>query len=148
MALDGFWAERRGCRRKGTRWLNVLTVLGCQRWLEPGSEWLLPRQWFDRTVLADVLGEDGAVVQKDTRYRCLDRLLAHQQWLFTFLAERWQSLFEARFDGLLYDLTSTYFEGDPPAAGQRQCGYRRDKRPDGVPVVIALLVTPAGFPLA
>ena len=148
LALDGFWAERLGCSRKGTRWLNVLKVLVCQRLLEPGSEWRLHRQWFDRTALADLLGEDCAVAQKDTLYRCLDRLLAHKQSFFTFLAERWQSLFDARFDVLLYDLTSTYFECDPPEAGKRKFGYSRDQRPDCVQVVIALIVTPAGFPLA
>ena len=148
LALDGFWAERLGCSRKGTRWLNVLKVLVCQRLLEPGSEWRLHRQWFDRTALADLLGEDCAVAQKDTLYRCLDRLLAHKQSFFIFLAERWQSLFDARFDVLLYDLTSTYFECDPPEAGKRKFGYSRDKRPDCVQVVIALIVTPAGFPLA
>lgn len=57
------------------------------------------------------------MAQKDTLYRCLDRLLAHQQSFFTFLAERWRSLFDARFDVLLYDLTSTYFECDPPRGG-------------------------------
>ena len=107
LALDGFWAQRLGCSGKGTRWLSVLTVLVCQRLLEPGSEWRLPRQWFDRTALADLLGEDGAVAQKDTLYRCLDRLLTHKQGFFTCLAERWRSLFAARFDVLLYDLTST-----------------------------------------
>lgn len=148
LALDGFWAERLGCSRKGTRWLNVLKVLVCQRVLEPGSEWRLHRQWFDRTALADLLGEDGAVAQKDTLYRCLDRLLAHKLAFFSFLAERWRNLFDARFEVLLYDLTSTYFECVPPEAGQRKFGYSRDKRPDCVQVVIALIVTPDGFPLA
>jgi hypothetical protein len=148
LALDGFWAGKLGCSRKGTRWLNVLKVLVCQRLLEPGSEWRLHRQWFDRTALADLLGEDCAVAQKDTLYRCLDRLLAHKQSFFSFLAERWRSLFDARFDVLLYDLTSTYFECDVPDGGKRKFGYSRDKRPDCVQVVIALAVTTDGFPLA
>lgn len=148
LALDEFWAEKLGPSRKGTRWLNVLKVLVCQRLLAPGSEWRLHRQWFDETALADLLGEDFAVAQKDTLYRCLDRLLAHKPAFFSTLTERWRSLFDARFDVLLYDLTSTYFECVPPGEGKRRFGYSRDKRSDCVQVVIALIVTPAGFPLA
>ena len=148
LELDTFWAEKLKPSRKGTRWLNVLKVLVCQRLLAPGSEWRLHRQWFGQTALADLLGEDFAVAQKDTLYRCLDRLLAHKQALFSFLTGRWESLFGARFDVLLYDLTSTYFECAPPEEGKRQFGYSRDKRFDCVQVVIALIVIPEGFPLA
>lgn len=85
---------------------------------------------------------------KDTLYRCLDRLLIHKQPFFSFLAKRWQSLLGARFDVLLYDLTSTYFECVPPEDGPRKFGYSRDKRSDCVQVVIALIVIPEGSPLA
>jgi hypothetical protein len=68
--------------------------------------------------------------------------------MFTFLGERWKDLFQADFEVLLYDLTSTYFECDPPGDGKRKFGYSRDKRSDCVQVVIALIVTPDGFPLA
>jgi len=146
--LDGFWAEKLRPSRKGTRWLNVLKVLVCQRLLAPGSEWRLHRQWFGETALADLLGEDLGVAEKDTLYRCLDRVLDHKEAFFRFLAERWQTLFGACFDVLLYDLTSTYFEGVPPGEGKRKFGYSRDKRSDCVQVVIALIVTPEGFPLA
>lgn len=74
--------------------------------------------------------------------------MAHQADLFTFLRECWQDLFRAEFEVLLYDLTSTYFECDPPASGKRRFGYRRDQRPDCVQVIIALGVTPEGLPLA
>jgi len=98
--------------------------------------------------MADLLGEDFGLVQSDKLYRCLDKLLGHKQGLFSYLRERWQALFDVRFDVLLYDLTSTYFECDPPVGGKRKFGYSRDKRPDCVQVVIALIVTPQGFPLA
>lgn len=146
--LDGFWAEKLRPSRKGTRWLNVLKVLVCQRLLAPGSEWRLHRQWFAETALADLLGEDLRVAEKDTLYRCLDRLLNHNDAFFQFLAGRWQTLFGVRFEVLLYDLTSTYFECVPPDGGKRKFGYSRDKRSDCVQVVIALIVTPEGFPLA
>jgi hypothetical protein len=81
-------------------------------------------------------------------YRCQDKLLAHKAALFSFLRERWQDLFHVEFEVLLYDLTSTYFECDPPASGKRRFGYSRDKRPDCVQVIIALVVTPDGLPLA
>ena len=80
---------------------------------------------------------------------CLDKLLVHKDELQVFLQHRWQDLFGASFDVLLYDLTSTYFESDPPFAegDKRRFGYSRDHRPDCVQVVIALIVTPEGFPL-
>ncbi len=148
LALDEFWAQKLGCSRKGTRWLNGLKVLVCQRLLAPGSEWRVHRHWFEQTALADLLGEDVAVAQKDTLYRCLDRVVDHKATFFTSLTERWRSLFAARFDVLLYDLTSTYFECQPPGTGKRRFGYSRDQRADCVQVVIALIVTPEGFPIA
>jgi transposase len=87
-------------------------------------------------------------VQINKLYRCLDKLLVHKQAFFSALNERWRSLFKISFDVLLYDLTSTYFEAEPPGEGKRQFGYSRDKRSDCVQVVIALIVTPEGFPLA
>ncbi len=98
--------------------------------------------------MRDLLGEDFGLVQKDKLYRCLDKLLEHKKELFSFLNGRWKDMFNASFDVLLYDLTSTYFECDPPEQGIRKFGYSRDKRSDCVQVVIALIVTPEGFPLA
>jgi transposase len=121
--------------------------LTAYRLIDPGSEWRLHRQWYARSAMGDLLGEDFAVAQSDTLYRCLDRLLAHKAALCSFLQQRWRALFEARFEVLLYDLTSTYFECDPPESGKRRFGYSRDKRFDCVQVVIALIVTPEGFPL-
>jgi hypothetical protein len=147
LGLDTFWFPRLAPSRKGTRWLNVLKVLTVYRLIDPGSEWRLHRQWYDRSAMGDLLGEDFAIAQSDTLYRCLDLLLAHKEALFSFLQQRWRALFEARFEVLLYDLTSTYFECDPPESGKRRFGYSRDKRFDCVQVVIALIVTPEGFPL-
>ena len=148
LQLDQFWGERLGVSRQGTRWLNVFKTLVCYQLLAPGSEWRLHRQWFDQSAMADLLGEDFSLVQKDKLYRCLDRLVAHKADFFSYLKQRWQMLFNPRFDILLYDLTSTYFEAAPPEEGKRKYGYSRDKRPDCVQVVIALIVTPEGFPLA
>jgi len=101
--------------------------------------------------MGDLLGEDYSLAQKDKPYRCLDLLLKHRDDLFRFLKEQWSNLFGAKYDVLLYDLTSTYFESDPPAAGsgsKKRFGYSRDKRSDCVQVVVALVLTPEGFPVA
>lgn len=150
LGLDEFWRERLGMSREGTDWEHVLETLCCYRLLDPGSEWRLHRAWFDQTAMGDLLGEDFSIAAKDTLYRCLDRLVEHKQALFGFLQERWRDLFNAKFDVLLYDLTSTYFESDPPfpEEDKRKYGYSRDKRGDCVQVVIALVITPEGFPLA
>ena len=148
LGLDEFWSQRLPPSRKKTRWLNVLKTLVIYRLLDPGSEWRLHRQWYEQSALGDLLGEDFALVQADKLYRCLDKLLDHKQALFSALKARWQSLFGVSFEVLLYDLTSTYFESDPPASGKRAFGYSRDKRPDCVQLVIALIITPEGFPLA
>jgi transposase len=122
----------------------------CYRLIDPGSEWRLHRQWFDSSAMGDLLGADYGLVEKNALYRCLDKLLPHKTALFGHLRTRWQDLFAASFEVLLYDLTSTYFESPPPddEDDKRRHGYSRDKRPDCVQVVIALVVTPEGFPLA
>ena len=150
LGLDRFWAERLDRSRKGTRWDQVLLVLVAYRLLAPGSEWRLHREWFERTALADLLGEDAGLAESHKLYRCHDRLLEHKEALFQHLTERWRDLFAARFDLLLYDLTSTYFEAEPPfpEGDKRRYGYSRDHRPDCVQAVIALVVTPEGLPLA
>ncbi len=148
--LDEFWAPRLPASREGTRWLHVLKTLVTYRLIDPGSEFRLHRLWYDRTAMADLLGDDFRPAAKENLYRCLDKLLAHREALFDHLVPRWKDLFGARFEVLLYDLTSTYFEIDPPdpATSKRRHGYSRDKRSDCVQVVIALVVTPEGFPLA
>ena len=149
LQLDTFWAERLAPSRKGTRWDKVLAVLVVYRLLSPGSEWRLHRQWYQSSALADLLGRDSGI-DIHTLYECHDRLLEHKPALFDHLVGRWRDLFNVSFDVLLYDLTSTYFEIDPPLddEDQRRFGYSRDHRPDCVQVVIALVVTAQGFPLA
>lgn len=150
LKLDQFWAERLPPSRKGTRWDLILETLCVYRLIDPGSEWRLHRHWFERSAMADLLGSDFRLAESHRLYDCHDLLLKHKEALFTHLSERWKDLFNAKFDVLLYDLTSTYFESNPPfgEGDKRKFGYSRDKRPDCVQVVIALIVTPEGFPLA
>ena len=147
LELDRFWGPRLPPSRQGTRWLDVLKVQVCYRLIDPGSDWRLHRHWYYHSALRDLLGTDR-VLASNTLYRCLDKLVVHKRAFFSFLRARWTTLFDARFDVLLYDLTSTYFESDPPFDDKRRFGYSRDKRSDCVQVVIALIVTPDGFPLA
>lgn len=148
LELDRFWSRLLPESREGTRWLNVLKTLTAYRLIDPGSEWRLHREWFRNSAIGDLLHEDQGIAKDDTLYRCLDKALPHKKEFFGFLNQRWRDLFKVDFEVLLYDLTSTYFECDPPEKGKRQFGYSRDKRSDCVQVVIALIVTPEGFPLA
>jgi hypothetical protein len=151
LRLDRFWAERLPASRKRTRWDHVLQVLVAYRLIAPGSEWRLHREWFSNSAMADLIGSDFGLAEAHKLYGCHDLLLAHKDALFTHLTQRWRDLFNADFDVLLYDLTSTYFEvnaADLPEGTKRRHGYSRDKRPDCPQLVIALVVTPEGLPLA
>jgi len=86
----------------------------------------------------ELLGTGFEVADKDRLYRCLDRVLEHKQELFAYLKQKWADLFGADFEVLLYDLTSTYFEGEMDQNPKAQRGYSRDGRPDCVQLVIAL----------
>src|SRR6201997_5183762 len=150
LGLDRFWAARLPDSREGTCWSRILETLVCYRLIDPGSEWRLHRLWFEQSAMGDLLGSDESLVEKNALYRCLDKLLEHKTELFNHLRQRWQDLFGAGFEVLLYDLTSTYFESSQPdnEDDKRRYGYSRDKRSDCTQVVIALIVTPDGFPLA
>jgi transposase len=150
LGLDAFWSEHLPPSREGTRWDQVLLTLTLYRLIDPGAEWRLHRHWFDHTAIADLLGGDFSLAEIHRLYACHDKLLEHKTALFDHLTARWRDLFAAKYEVLLYDLTSTYFECDPPddPKALRRFGYSRDKRSDCVQVVIALIVTPEGFPLA
>ena len=151
LQLDQFWAARLPPSRKGTQWDQILQVLVAYRLIAPGSEWKLHRDWFGKSAMADLLGADFGLAEAHKLYACHDLLLQHKDALFSHLMARWRDLFNANFDVLLYDLTSTYFEinaSDLAEGDKRRHGYSRDKRPDCPQVVIALVVTPDGLPLA
>ena len=150
LRLEEFWEEKLAekVQRETVSWAKVLQLLVVNRLIDPGSEFRVHRQWFDQSAMAELLETDFAVAEKDRLYRCLDRLLEHKGALFQHLRERWQDLFQAQFDVLLYDLTSTYIEGEGEEIPKAKYGYSRDQRFDCKQVVIALVITPEGFPLA
>src|SRR5271157_742297 len=148
LGLDEFWQQRLPEAREAVSWEKVLRLLVVNRLLDPGSEFHVHRQWFLDIAMDELLETDFAVAEKDRLYRCLDRVLEHKQELFAWLKQKWADLFHADFEVLLYDLTSTYFEGEMEQNPKAKRGYSRDKRPDCLQLVIALVVTPDGFPLA
>ncbi len=148
LQLDRFWAERLPQGRESVAWPQVLELLVVNRLIDPGSEFRVHRQWFDHSAMDVLLRRDFAVAEKDRLYRCLDRVLEHKSELFVYLQQRWKDLFDAEFDVLLYDLTSTYLEGAAELNPKAKYGYSRDGRPDCKQVVIALVMTPTGLPLA
>jgi len=148
LELDEFWREKLPEGREGVAWHKVIELLAVNRLVDPGSEWRLHRQWFDQSAMDQLLETDFAVASKDRLYRCLDRLLVHKQALFGHLKQRWQTLFGAQFELLLYDLTSTYVEGEAELNPKARRGYSRDRRPDCLQVIIGLVITTEGFPIA
>ena len=148
LELDRFWRPRLADARGAVPWDKVLEILVVSRLIDPGSEWRLHRHGFDQGAFDELLQVDFAAAAKDRLYRCLDLLVAHKQDLFTHLHRKWKDLFNASYDVLLYDLTSTYFEGLCEQIPKAKHGYSRDGRPDCRQVVIALVLTPEGFPLA
>jgi transposase len=148
LGLDEFWQQRLPEAREGVSWEKVLRLLVANRLLDPGSEFHVHRQWFVDSAMDELLETNFAVAEKDRLYRCLDRVLEHKQELFVWLKQKWADLFHADFEVLLYDLTSTYFEGEMEQNPKAKRGYSRDQRPDCLQLVIALVVTPDGFPLA
>jgi transposase len=148
LGLDEFFQQRLPEGREAVSWEKVLRLLVVNRLLDPGSEFHVHRQWFVDSAMDELLETDFAVAGKDRLYRCLDRILEHKQDLFVWLKQKWADLFQADFEVLLYDLTSTYFEGEMEQNPKAKRGYSRDKRPDCLQLVIALVVTPDGFPLA
>jgi len=148
LGLDEFWQERLPEAREAVSWEKVLQLQVVNCLLDPGSDYRVHRQWYVDTAMDELLQTDFAVAAKDRLYRCLDRVLPHKQELFVWLKQKWADLFHSDFAVLLYDLTSTYFEGEMEQNPKAQRGYSRDKRPDCLQLVIALVVTTDGLPLA
>ena len=148
LGLDEFWQQHLPAGREAVSWTKVLQLEVVNCLLDPGSDFRLHRQWYVDTAMDELLETDFAVAAKDRLYRCLDRVLPHKQELFVWLKQKWADLFHSDFEVLLYDLTSTYFEGEMEQNPKAKRGYSRDKRPDCLQLVIALVVTTDGLPLA
>ena len=147
LGLDVFWQEKLGPLRGEEPWEKVLELLCVNRLLDPKSELFVHEKWFAQTAMDVLLEGDFGLAEKDRLYRTLDHIVAHKEALEKHLASRWRDLFGATFDIVLYDLTSSYFEGQAGGIPKAKRGYSRDHRPDCKQLVIALVVTAEGFPL-
>jgi transposase len=148
LGLRAFWQRCLGQERGEVPWAKVVELLVVNRLCAPRSELSVHEKWFPQSAMDLLLGTDARVAEKDRLYRCLDRMIRHKQALEQHLAERWKDLFGATFDVLLYDLTSTYFEGQAVEVDKARRGYSRDHRPDCLQILLAVVVTPEGFPLS
>lgn len=147
LELDRVLSEQMAEGREDVPWGMMAAILTIARLCEPSSELHIAEDWYRRTALEDVLGVGAEQVGDDRLYRALDRLLPHKRALEDHLRRKLGSLFGLDYDLLLYDVTSTYFEGVAARNPQAQRGYSRDHRPDCKQVCIALVVTRDGFPL-
>jgi transposase len=148
LGLRAFWDQALGEQRGEVPWAKVVELLAVNRLCDPRSELFIHEKWFAQTAMDLLLDCDAAVAGKDRLYRALDRMGAQKEALERHLADQWRDLFGTSFDVLLYDLTSTYFEGEAEEVGKAARGYSRDHRPDCAQLVIAVVVTPEGFPLS
>lgn len=148
LGLRPFWQEALGEEAGAVPWAKVVELLAVNRLCAPGSELSVHERWYPQTAMDVLLDCNEQVAERNRLYRCLDRLVAHKEALERHLVGRWRDLFAAPIEVLLYDLTSTYFEGEVAEVDKAQRGYSRDNRPDCKQLVIALVVTPEGFPLS
>ena len=148
LGLRAFWDQALGEQRGEVPWAKVVELLAVNRLCAPRSELSVHEKWFPQTAMDLLLDTDASVAEKDRLYRCLDRMVHHKEALEQHLAAKWRDLFGASFDVLLYDLTSTYFEGEAVEVEQARRGYSRDHRPDCLQLLLAVVVTPEGFPLS
>jgi transposase len=147
LGLIKFLAEQLAIGREDIPWATMSLVLVLARWCDPWSELHLAEQGYESMALADLLGVPAEKVNEDRLYRALDHILPHKDGLEKHLKQRLGELFQMEYDLLLYDVTSTYFEGQAKNNPQAQRGYSRDRRPDCKQVNIALVVSRQGLPL-
>jgi transposase len=145
--LDRFFQQHLKSTRPQIAWADLVTVLIAARFCEPSSELHIAEHFYKNSALADLLGIPANKIYDNRLYRALDHLLPHKEQLQKHLKERLGELFQITYDLILYDVTSTYFEGEAAANPQAQRGHSRDHRSDCKQVCIALVVTKEGIPL-
>ena len=147
LRLDELCGELMPQGREAIPWPQMAALLVIARLCEPSSELHIAEDWYRKTSLEDILGLDPGRLYDNRLYRALDRLLPHKEAIERHLKKRLGELFDLEYDLLLYDVTSTYFEGEARFNALAQRGYSRDHRPDCKQVCIALVVTRGGMPL-
>jgi transposase len=148
LGLDAFFHEAMAPGREEISWATMACILTLARLCAPSSELQIADFWYAKTALDDLLGVAPEKVNEQRLYRGLDALLPHKDALFAHFQKTYGERFGTTYDLLLYDITSTYFEGQCKANPHARRGYSRDGRPDCLQICIALVVTPEGLPLA
>jgi transposase len=148
LQLDRLWEEWLDGEAAEVAWSRVAAVLAINRLCAPSSELGIEERWYPATALEEMLRIPAGLINHTRLYRCLDRLIPHKSRVERHLKQRYGELLAAEFDVLLYDLTSSYVEGEAPKNPMMRRGYSRDHRPDCKQVVIALIVNGEGFPLS
>jgi len=148
LQLDEFLAQPMDGDDADVPWSRVAAVLAINRLCDPGSELAVEQHWYPSTALEDLLHIEKGKINDTRLYRCLDHLLPLKTQIEQHLKQRYGELFQAEFDVLLYDLTSTYVEGMAEENSMMKRGYSRDHRPDCEQLVLALIVNPEGFPFS
>ena len=148
LGLEEFFAQHLDVDAADVAWSRVAAVLAINRLCAPGSELAVEQHWYPSTALDDLLHIGKGKINDTRLYRCLDRLLPLKTKIEQHLKQRYGELFQAEFDVLLYDLTSTYVEGAAEENPLMRRGYSRDHRPDCEQLVLALIVNPDGFPFS
>lgn len=148
LGLEEFCEKHIPAGREDIPWSVMAAVLSLSRFCAPSSELQIADSWYSKTALDDLLGVPAGKINDDRLYRALDALLPHKDNLCKHLQQKYGELFGTKFDFLIYDITSTYFEGMGKANPQAQRGYSRDNRPDCVQVCIGLVASVEGLPLA
>jgi hypothetical protein len=146
LGLRAFWQQAPGEEHGQVPWAKVVELLPVNRLCASRSELCFHRMWFPQTAMDLLLDTDASVAEKDRIYRCLDRMVGRKEALERHLAEKWRGLFGAIFDVLLYDLTSTYFEGKVVEVDQARRGQSQDRRSDCLQILLAVVVAPERFP--
>jgi len=148
LGLAEFFAQHLDVDGADVPWSRVAAVLAINRLCAPGSELAVEQHWYPSTALDDLLHIESGKINDTRLYRCLDRLLPLKTKIEQHLKQRFGELFQAEFDVLLYDLTSTYVEGTAEENPMMRRGYSRDHRPDCEQLVLALIVNSDGFPFS
>ncbi|RMF64871.1 MAG: IS1634 family transposase [Calditrichaeota bacterium] len=147
LGLVAFFHQVIPAGREKIPWADLACILAIARFCDPKSELYIAEHFYGHSALADLMGIPNDLVYDNRLYRALDQLLPHKEALEKHLKQRLGDLFNIDYDLLLYDVTSTYFEGDAQGNPQAKRGYSRDHRPDCKQVCIALVVTKEGIPL-
>lgn len=147
LGLEQFWSKRIDSSRSPVQFSKVLKLLAVNRLIKPSAEYFIHQHWYSQSAMDALLDCNFDIVEKNRLYRCLDRIMPYKDEFCSHLKDTWQGMFDLEYNILLYDITSTYFEGLCQSNSKAKFGHSKDRRSDCRQILIALIVTPEGFPI-